>query len=61
MGQAKRRGSFEERKKQAIEAGRIKKSYKGSHVLALGGYFVRRLGNYMLNGLSAKQKRSLGS
>lgn len=61
MGQAKRRGSFEERKKQAIEAGRIKKSYKGSHVLALGDYFVRRLGNYMFGGLRAKKKRSLGS
>jgi hypothetical protein len=27
MGEAKRRGTFEERKKEAIDAGRVKKRY----------------------------------
>ena len=61
MGQAKRRGSFEERKKQAIEAGRIKKSYKGSHVLALNrkDHLVLDLyiGNYIYRRRAWTQKK----
>ena len=58
MGQARRRGSFEDRKEQAIKAGRIKKESDNSYAIAMGTYFVLKIGNFMLNGLRTKNKRA---
>ena len=50
MGQARNRGSFEERKAQAIKAGRIKrKTWSVNSILATVNPFAASLGAFMFD------------
>lgn len=58
MGEAKRRGSFEERRAQAIAAGRVKRSRSGASEVRedYSGGLLAALGAVLLSGVSAGRR-----